>query len=308
MTFFFVITITCLAKSDQKQTSTFVWTTFVNDSGWSSPGIVFLTGLVNPNFIFSGLDGAIHLAEEATHPAVAIPRALLSTVVIGFVTSLAFAVAMTYSYHDLSAVLASPMPILEIWHQATSSQALATLFLLILCIGNCFAVAGAQQTASRLTWAFARDDALLLSAKLRQVSPRWDVPVAALWGNAACVFALGFVYLASSTAFNALVSTGLILAQLSFAIPAALVLYLRFAGGEAMEAKLPASRGFKLPVAVGVVANVLTVVLGVVALVFYDFPVVLPVTAGNMSESPLSCLFGSRMALLTLPFQTILAP
>jgi choline transport protein len=105
---FFVITISCLARSYPKQDSQYVWKTFVNTSGWSSDGIVFLTGLVNPNFIYSGLDGAIHLAEECTNAAVAIPWALVSTVVVGFVTAFSFAVSMTYSYHDFDAVLASP--------------------------------------------------------------------------------------------------------------------------------------------------------------------------------------------------------
>ncbi|KAG8162003.1 hypothetical protein KVR01_007768 [Diaporthe batatas] len=105
---FIVITITCLAESNPKQSSDFVWREFVNTSGWSSDGVVFLTGLVNPNFIFSGLDGAIHLAEECTNAAVAVPRALVSTVVIGFVTALVFAIGMCYSYHDFDAVLASP--------------------------------------------------------------------------------------------------------------------------------------------------------------------------------------------------------
>jgi len=67
-----------------------------------------MTGLLNPNFIYSGLDGAIHLAEECKNASKAVPQALLSTVGIGFITSFGFAVAMTYSYIDSDAVLASP--------------------------------------------------------------------------------------------------------------------------------------------------------------------------------------------------------
>lgn len=104
---FLTILITCLARSNPKQSSELVWTTWVNRSGWSSDGLVFLMGLVNSNFIYSGLDGAIHLAEECTNPAVAVPAALISTVVIGFVTALAFAVAMIYSYNNLDKVLAA---------------------------------------------------------------------------------------------------------------------------------------------------------------------------------------------------------
>lgn len=105
---FFVVTVTCLARSKQKQDNSFVWTTFVNETGWSSRGIVFLTGLLNPNFIYSGLDGAIHLAEECTHAASTIPRALMSTILIGFVSAFTFSVAMLYSFTELEPVLSSP--------------------------------------------------------------------------------------------------------------------------------------------------------------------------------------------------------
>lgn len=208
----------------------------------------------------------------------------MSTVVIGFVTALAFAVAMTYSYSDFEAVSASPFPIFEIWYQATSSRGAASVFLIILALCSCFAITGALQTASRLTWCFARDEAVVGSKFLSRVHPRWGVPVWALLANSAVVFILGCIYLGSSSAFNALVSTGLILQQLSFAFPAALMLYLRLAGGAKFEDKLPSSRSFKLPFGIGPLANALTIILALLALIFYDFPVVLPVTASNMSK------------------------
>ncbi|KAJ9132622.1 Choline transport [Pleurostoma richardsiae] len=283
---FFVITVSCLARSHPKQSSEFVWTTFIDTSGWSSRGIVFFTGLVNPNFIYSGLDGAIHLAEECTNAATVIPWALISTVTIGFVTAFAFAIAMTYSYHDFDAVLTSPLPILEVWNQALSSPAAATTFLVVLIICASFAIAGCIQTASRLTWSFARDDALVCSGLLHRIHPRLGVPVWALLANGAFVCVLGCIYLGSTTAFNALLGTGLIFQQLSFAIPAVLILGYRFRGLEAMESVLPkqGQRGkFRMPNVVGYVANILTIILGLLALVFYDLPAELPVTAGNMN-------------------------
>jgi choline transport protein len=52
-----IIFITCLTRSDTKQSAEFVWTNFINSSGWSSDSIVFLIGLINPNYIYAGLDG-----------------------------------------------------------------------------------------------------------------------------------------------------------------------------------------------------------------------------------------------------------
>ncbi|KAL8349178.1 hypothetical protein RB601_002005 [Gaeumannomyces tritici] len=278
---FLTILVTCLAQSDPKQSSEVVWTTWVNRSGWSSDGLVFLMALSNANFIYSGLDGAIHLAEECINPAVAVPAALISTVVIGFVTALAFVVAMIYSYNDLDKVLAAPLPVLEIWYQATRSKPIATAFLILLIVGGFFAGTGSQQTASRLTWSFARDDAVVGSRFLRRMNFRFGVPVNALLVNCAFVFLLGCVNLASSAAFTALVATGLILLQCSFAIPAALVLRRRLLG--TLPAVLPESRPFRLPGVVGGLANFLSIALAFISLVFYSFPVSLPVTPGNMN-------------------------
>ncbi|KAK1535933.1 hypothetical protein CPAR01_09475 [Colletotrichum paranaense] len=282
LTGFFVITVTCLARSGRKQKDSFVWTTFVNESGWSSKGIVFLTGLLNPNFIYSGLDGAIHLAEECTNASSAIPKALISTITIGFVSAFTFSVAMLYSFTDLEPVLSSPLPILEIWSQATGSSAAATTFVIVLSSCGCFACTGALQTASRLTWAFARDNAIVFSPFLCKIHPKMGVPVNALLVNWALIFALGCIFLASSTAFNALVATGLILQQVSFAFPAALALYQRSQGEAAFRRVLP-RRKFNMPPLIGAAANILTIFLGLLALVFYDFPVVMPVSASNMN-------------------------
>lgn len=87
------------------QSSHFVWTTFINESGWSSGGISFLAGMINPNYIYAGIDGAIHLAEECSNAKVAVPFALMSTLTIGFITSFAFVMAMLYSLTDMDAVI-----------------------------------------------------------------------------------------------------------------------------------------------------------------------------------------------------------
>jgi choline transport protein len=79
---------------------------FLNESGWVD-GVAFLTGLVNPNYMYAGIDGAIHLAEECKNAAVVVPRALMSTIIIGFVTSFIFAIVMVYCTNDMNAVIST---------------------------------------------------------------------------------------------------------------------------------------------------------------------------------------------------------
>lgn len=55
-----------------------------------------------------------------------------------------------------------------------------------------------HQTASRMTWSFARDKALFGSRWLGRVHPSLNVPVYALVFNGAVVLLLGIVYVCST--------------------------------------------------------------------------------------------------------------
>ena len=104
---FLVITVTCLSTANPKQPSGKIWGGFVNKSGWSNRGIAFLTGLINPNFGFGGLDGAIHLAEDCVNPTVVVPLATVFSILTAVVTAMFFGVAMLYCIDDIGLVLSS---------------------------------------------------------------------------------------------------------------------------------------------------------------------------------------------------------
>ncbi|KFX97037.1 hypothetical protein V490_03022 [Pseudogymnoascus sp. VKM F-3557] len=289
---FIIFFITCLAIAGPKQPDEYVWKTFVNDSGWSD-GVVFLTGLVNPNFMYSGLDGAIHLAEDCINASTAVPQALMATIVIGFVTTFAFVVAMFYCISDFDAVLGTPtlVPIYEIWNQATKSGTAATIFIVFLLLTGVFALNASQQTASRLTFSFARDDALVFSKYIGRMHEGLGVPPYALFFNAVVVFIIGCIYLGSSTAFNAIIGTGLVLQQLTFAIPTALLMFR----GRAPQ-YLPSSGRWNLG-KFGWFVNVVTVSWSALQLVLYNLPLTLPVDGLSMNYT---CAVLGCMAIFAL--------
>lgn len=104
---FFVICITCLAITQPKQSSYHVWHEFINNNQWDSKALVFLLGLINPTYGFAGLDGAIHLAEDCFEPARTVPRALCSSLVVGFTTAFFLVVSMLYCVKDIHAAINS---------------------------------------------------------------------------------------------------------------------------------------------------------------------------------------------------------
>ena len=102
---FFIITITCLIVSPSKQTNSYVWTTFINESGWSNPVATFLTGLISPNFGLGGLDGPIHLSEDTFDPARTVPMSIIISIVMGCTSALVFVIAMLYCITDISGLI-----------------------------------------------------------------------------------------------------------------------------------------------------------------------------------------------------------
>lgn len=153
--------------------------------------------------------------------------------------------------------------------------------MLLLCIA-CFALNASVEVTSRLTWAFARDNAIIGSRFLSSVHPKLQVPVWALMANALVILIIGCIYLGSSTAFNAFIGTALVLQQISFAFPAALLLWHKRS-----NSVLHPNRSVRLGL-FGWLANAVTVLFAFLILVMYCFPVELPVTGSTMSESILT--------------------
>ncbi|KAJ0427176.1 amino acid/polyamine transporter I [Aspergillus carlsbadensis] len=277
---FVVITITCPARSGIQVDSQEIWGKLVNGSGGWPDGISFLTGLSTPQFMLSGLDATLHLAEECLNPEQVVPKAVLVTVLVGFLTAFPFSIGIIYSYRnvELSLTTETGFPIYFIWEKATHSPAAATVFMASLFVISCVAFNAVHQTASRLTWSFARDEALFYSRYLASIHPSLGIPLYALILDGVCVFLVGIVYVCSSTAFNSFISTTVIVAQISFAIPAVLLILRRRA-----PHYLPSNRPFKVPTAVGYVSNIVCVIWAVILTVFFCFPTVLPVTGGNMN-------------------------
>ena len=91
------------------------------------------------------------------------------------------------------------VPVYEIWFQATGSGAAATTFMASMTVAAFIASIGSVQTSSRLTWSFARDDAMILSRLIKRTNDKLGVPVWALLFNAFWLFIIGCVYLASSS-------------------------------------------------------------------------------------------------------------
>ena len=95
-------------------------------------------------------------------------------------------------------LIAYSVPVYEIMSQATKSKAATTVFMVLLTSVAFLTLLGSVLAASRITWAFARDEALILSRFVKKIDRRQGVPVWALCFNAFWILAIGCIYLGST--------------------------------------------------------------------------------------------------------------
>ncbi|KAL1407660.1 hypothetical protein Q8F55_007093 [Vanrija albida] len=273
---FLAILITVPATAPTHQPSSFVWTQWQNESGWSNRFVVAATGLVNPAFIWSGIDGAVHIAEDCLNPARTVPLALLSSIALGFVTGLAMSIALLYSVQDVAAAAASELPFLTIIVQATRSNAAGAVFMAAFLLIISIMTNSIQMASSRLIWSLARDRALPFSDSLARVSPTLRVPVLPIVASWAGVTVLGLLYIASDTVYNSIISCCIMLQNFAVSV-VAVQLMLK---GRRMN---PA-RWLRLG-AFGWVANGVTVAWTLFSTVMWLFPITPRPTAAEMNYS-----------------------
>lgn len=177
-----------------------------------------MTGLVNPNYGFGGLDGSIHLAEDCINATTVVPLATIFSILTAVITALFFAVSMLYCISDIESVLstrtgqvlkrsqiqavlltANSIPLYEIIAQATRSKAATTVFMALMTSVAFLTLIGSVLAASKITWSLARDEALILSKFVKKIDRKQGVPVLALCFNALWIGIIGCIYLGSST-------------------------------------------------------------------------------------------------------------
>ncbi|EGW30422.1 uncharacterized protein SPAPADRAFT_57208 [Spathaspora passalidarum NRRL Y-27907] len=275
---FVIITITVLAMNNEGfRSAKYVFVDFTNDTGWHVGAIAFFVGMINPNWSFSCLDAATHIAEESSRPRVDVPKAVIGTVIIGFLTSFPYSIAVFFCLKDLPAIQNSNtgVPIMDLYYQATKSKAAAVgleflvFFTAIGCNINC------QTWASRLAWSFSRDNGLPGSKWWSKVNKKTGSVVNAQIMSCCWSGIIGFIYLGSDTAFNSILVCCLLFLQISYVLCVSCLIFKRnqIKPGPFWLGKL------------GLFCNVVVICWFLFTFTFYNFPAVVPVNAGNMNYS-----------------------
>ncbi|MFE4830584.1 amino acid permease [Streptomyces sp. NPDC056672] len=217
---------------DSHQSPSFVFTEFVNETGWENPVYVAAIGLLLAQYTFSGYDASAHLSEETSNASVSAARGIVRAIWVSWIAGFALLAGLTFAIQDYAGTRNSDtgVPPAQILIDALGSGG-ATALLLLVIVAQLFCGNAEVAAASRMVFAFSRDNALPGSALWRRVSSRTQTPVPAVWFAVvvACLLAVPSLY--STTAYGAVTAINVIGITPAYAIP----IYLKLRAGDRFE-------------------------------------------------------------------------
>lgn len=168
----------------------------------------------------SGYDSPFHLAEECSNANIASPRAIVLTSAVGGTFGWALQLVVAYTVVDISRVLNSDLgqPFAAYLIDCVPKQVALAILSLTIIAG--FAMGQACQiAASRVTFAYARDDCFPFSRYWKHVNTYTRTPVNAVWFNTIIGCILLLLIFGGGIAIGAIFSIGACAAFVAFTLP-----------------------------------------------------------------------------------------
>ncbi|MGZ0205194.1 amino acid permease [Streptomyces sp. RM1] len=205
---------------DHHRSPSFVFTTFVNETGWSNHWYVAAIGLLLAQYTFSGYDASAHLSEETSRASVSAAKGIVRAIWVSWLAGFVLLAGLTFAIQDYDATrtTATGVPPAQILLDGLGAGG-AKALLLVVIAAQLFCGNAEVAAASRMVFAFSRDGALPGSRLWRTVSRRTQTPVAAVWLSVGVAGVLALPSLYSATAYNAVTAINVIGITPAYAIP-----------------------------------------------------------------------------------------
>jgi amino acid transporter len=182
---------------------------------------LFLLGFLLPAYTVTGFDASAHASEETVGAALRVPQGIVRSVLVSGVAGWIMLAAIVLAIPDLAEAAEQGTQVFYHIVTAVLPPWLALVLFAGIAVAQYLCGLATVTSASRMTYAFARDGGLPASARLRTVSPRYRTPAAAIW--TAAVAAVLFTL--NTPVYETITAVCTILLYISYVVPTALGLW-----------------------------------------------------------------------------------
>ena len=179
---------------------------------------LFALGFLLPAYTITGFDASAHVSEETENAARNVPRGIVRSVWVSAIFGWVMLCAAVLAMRD-------PTVVAEKGEQAfvyTLGDVLPRWLYLVLCggivLGQYLCGLATVTSASRMTFAFARDGGLPCSKWVRYVSPKFRSPPVAIW----LVAIAAVLFTVYAEAYTTIAASAAVLLYISYVLPTAI--------------------------------------------------------------------------------------
>ncbi|KAJ7686608.1 amino acid permease-domain-containing protein [Mycena olivaceomarginata] len=236
-----IIALPIATPAALKNSAEFALGKFQNFNGWPD-GYAFFLSWLSPLWTICSFDSSVHISEEASNAATAVPWAIVCAIAIAGVLGWAINISLAFCMgSDLETLAGSAQPMAAIFLNSFGKRPTLALWAVVVVVHSSMLLA-----ASRQTYAFSRDGALPFSNWLYRMSKTTGTPVNTVIFDAFLSLVTGLLVFAGPQAINAVFAISVTALYVAYAIP----IVARFAGKNDFKPG-PFSLGvFSLPVAI----------------------------------------------------------
>lgn len=216
-----IVLVGALCAFAPKQPLRFLWSPMSSSDVHAPYAWLFMLGLLQAQWTYTGFDASAHMAEETLDPRRRAPWGMVMSVVVSGIFGYVLILSLAWAIPNISAVLGakdaggSPLPaVLAIVQFSLGTRAVAAVLGLTV-LAMWFCGLAAVTSVSRSFYALARDNGMPFSSLWSKVSQRWKTPAAAIWLSAALAFG-AVIY---SGAYSVVTSISVVGFYLSYLIP-----------------------------------------------------------------------------------------
>jgi choline transport protein len=215
------------------------------------------------------------------------------TMMIGLITAVPLMAAMMIAMKDTNLVMNARMPAVELLYQATGSTPITVALTVLLTVIYASNLPPQWITCGRISWAFARDGGTPYAEFFAHVDEKLQFPLRSTLATTVFSAIYGLIYLASTTAFNSIITSAILLLNLSYAIPQAII---AIRGRSTCLPNRPLNLKF-----CGYLCNVFAPLWVTLMTILVCFPPGLPVSVGSMNYTA-PILIGLFLVILAFWF------
>jgi amino acid permease (GABA permease) len=205
--------------------ASYVFTKFVNLSGFHVPIYVFFIGLLMAQYTFTGYDASAHMSEETVGADRAAPRGIVSSIVVSLVAGWVLLLAVTFALPSnpatYSTIAGQEFAPVLIWIAAVGRHT-AEFLLVIAFMAQAYCGMASVTANSRMLYAFSRDGAVPGHQLWHRINPRTRTPTNGIWFCVVFAFLLAVPSLWSGVAYAAVTSIATIGLYIAYVLPTVL--------------------------------------------------------------------------------------